>query len=93
MYIVTVNNYFGILDIFIFSLACAIELENTVVVTGGSNYPNHVATVQVYNISGPQEQLPDLLTARYDHACAHYRDSQDRVVSIVCNITAHLTIV
>ena len=65
----------------IFSSACAIELEDTVVVTGG--YTSHVpiATVQVYNISGAQEQLPDLLTARRDHACAHFLDSQNRVVS------------
>ena len=51
-------------------------------VTGGSNYPDHVATVQVYNISGPQEQLPDLLTARHDHACAHYVDSENRIVRV-----------
>ena len=52
-----------------------------------------IATVQVYTLSGAQEQLPDLQTPRSYHACAHYMDSQDRVVSIACNITAHLTIV
>ena len=51
------------------------------------------STVQEYTLSGPQEQLPDLQTGRSYHACAHYMDSQDRVVSIACNITAHLTIV
>ena len=60
-------------------------------VTGGWG---PIATVQVYTISGPQyPQLPDLQTPRYDHACAHYMDSQDRVVSIACTITAHLTMV
>ena len=65
------------------SSACAIELEDTVVVTGGEGggYNPPIATVQVYNISGAQEQLPDLLTARHDHACAHFLDSQNRIVS------------
>ena len=61
-------------------------------VTGGYT-DTTIATVQEYTISGPQEQLPDLQTGRHSHACAHYMDSQDRVVSIACNITAHLTIV
>ena len=66
----------------IFSSACAIELEDTVVVTGGyTDWRVPIATVQVYNIFGAQEQLPDLLTARHDHACAHFVDSQNRVVS------------
>ena len=62
-------------------------------VTGGWISDNAIGTVQVYTISGPQEQLPNMTTPRYYHACAHYLDSQDRVVSIACNITAHLTIV
>ena len=66
------------LNAFICSRACAIEMQDTVVVTGGSG-PS--ATVQVYNISGPQEQLPDLRTARSGHGCAHFLDSQNRVVS------------
>ena len=77
--------------IFFFSGACAIELQDWVVVTGGGGgYSNRV---QVYNISGPQERLPDLQTYRQYHACAHYVDSQDRVVSIAYNITAHPTLV
>ena len=59
-------------------------------VTGGYDYPSHLATVQVYTLSGPQEQLPSLLQPRYDHACAYYLDSQDRAVSIACTITAYL---
>ena len=70
------------------SRACAIELEDTVVVTGGSG-PS--ATVQVYNISGAQGQLPDLRTARSGHACAHFLDSQNRVVSITVNIILSCT--
>ena len=78
-------------NIFIYRHACAIEFQDRVVVTGG-RYSR--STVQVYTLSGAQyPQLPDLQTRRYNHACAHYLDSQDRVVSIACNITAHLTIV
>ena len=52
-------------------------------VTGGSGDGlEKLATVQVYTLSGPQEQLPNMTTGRYYHACAHYLDSQDRVVSI-----------
>ena len=45
-------------------------------VTGGSAG----SLVQVYTTAGALETLPDLLTARYHHACAHYVDSEDRVV-------------
>ena len=79
--------------IFIFSWACAIGFEDRVVVTGGRRLGGTLATVQVYTLSGPQEQLPDLRTPRRNHACAHYMDSEGRVVSIACNITANLTIV
>ena len=58
------------------------------VVTGGwiNGYQwnsEPIATVQVYTISGPQEQLPDMLKGRLRHACAHYVDSQNRIVSII----------
>ena len=93
-------NIFIVIIFIFFSEACAIELQDRVVVTGGrsgssdyyGNY-NSIARVQEYTLSGPQEQLPDLQTPRLDHACAHYLDSQDRAVSIVSNITAQLTIV
>ena len=84
-----------IVIIFTFSWACGIELGDRVVVTGGTSSVTLVtiATVQVYTLSGAQEQLPSLQTPRRNHACAHYLDSQDRVVSIAYNMTAHLTIV
>ena len=60
-------------------------------VTGGFRYQDG-GRVQVYTLSGPQEQLPDLQTPRSGHACAHYMDNQNRVVSIIaCNITAYLS--
>ena len=69
----------------IFSFACAIELADTVVVTGGYDTVityDFLTTVQVYDTVGPNEQLPDLLTPRAFHACAHYVDSDNRVVSL-----------
>ena len=69
----------NIVIIFIYSLACAIEFHDRVVVTGGFYT---LSTVQVYNISGPQEQLPDLRTPRSGHGCAHFLDSQNRMVTV-----------
>ena len=86
----TVHIY--IVIIFIFSDACAIELEDRVVVTGGwdDNNDEAISTVQEYTLSGPQyPKLPSLQTPRYHHACAHYMDSQERVVSIY-NVTSQL---
>ena len=52
-------------------------------VSGGYDMASYVplATVQVYDNEGAKEQLPDLLTRRSYHACAHYVDSENRVVS------------
>ena len=77
--------------VFISRWACAIELEDIVVVTGGASGAGSKANVQVYTISGPQEPLPDLLTARYDHACAHFMDSENRVVSTSIHFTVYIT--
>ena len=48
---------------FFCSFACAIEFSDRVVVTGGFVI-SPVSTVQVYTLSGPMEQLPDLQIAR-----------------------------
>ena len=45
--------------------ACAIELADTVVVTGGQW---SASRVQVYSVSGPGEELPNMLAPRYGHA-------------------------
>ena len=60
--------------------ACGIGLMETVVVTGGGRSFSR-STVMVYNTSGFVEQLPDLRTPRRDHACGHYVDSNNQVVS------------
>ena len=51
------------------------------VVTGGYGDGGN-NRVQVYNMMGPVERLPDMITARMRHACAHYIDSNDNIVSI-----------
>ena len=61
-----------------FSAACAIELVTKVVVTGGKDSKTRV---QAYNNNGPLEQLPDLLEPRLWHACGHFQDSANRIVS------------
>ena len=64
------------------SYACSIGLMETVVVTGGGPKKDQSqSTVEVYNTSGMVEQLPDLNTPRRDHACGHYVDSNNHVVS------------
>ena len=62
-----------------FSQACSIELEDRVVVTGG-NYDG--TRVQMYNISGLVESLPDINTPRVDHACGQFLNSDGVIVSI-----------
>ena len=51
------------------------------VVTGGYGDGGN-NRVQVYNMMGPVERLPDMTVARERHACAHYIDSNDNIVSI-----------
>ena len=63
-----------------FSLACSIELEEMVVVTGGCCA---ITRVMAYNNDGPMYRLPDMPTAREKHACSHYVDSNNNLVSHV----------
>ena len=60
--------------------ACGIGMMDTVVVSGGGVVSSK-STVVVYNTSGMVEQLPNLRTPRRDHACGHYVDSNNQVVS------------
>ena len=65
---------------FFFSRACSIELEEMVVVTGGCCA---ITRVMAYNNDGPMYRLPDMPTAREKHACSHYVDSNNNLVSHV----------
>ena len=49
--------------------ACSIQLEESVIITGGEWSENRV---QQYNLAGSMGRLPDLNTEREDHACGHY---------------------
>ena len=67
---------------------------DTLVVTGGDGDAGN--KVQVYNMMGPVERLPDMTISRQRHACAHYIDSNDNIVSIntkiqtVCSLPYNL---
>ena len=51
------------------------------VVTGGSpDMGNPLSTVQVYDINGPTETLPDLTVARDQHACGYFLNSIGQLV-------------
>ena len=65
-----------------FSKACAIELRFMVVITGGWNLDLHepIGRVEMYNTGGSIQRLPDLLTARAEHACGQYVNSNNAVV-------------
>ena len=65
-----------------FSKACAIELMFIVVITGGWNLHEPMVRVEMYNTGGSIQRLPDLLTARAEHACGHYVNSNNAVVRI-----------
>ena len=61
-----------------FSESCSIEvpLSNNVVIVSGSR-------VQMYTISGPSIQLPDLQQSRRDPACGYFYDSGDQLVKMI----------
>ena len=54
---------------FIRRYACAIQLEDMVIMTGGHGSETRV---QSYDLSGPLARLPDLRSGRINHGCGHY---------------------
>ena len=56
---------------------CAIQLEDMVVIS------DRDGLVMAYNLSGPVEALPSLNTVRRYHACGHYVNSQNSIVSVL----------
>ena len=56
---------------------CAIQLEDMVVIS------DRDGLVMAYNLSGPVETLPSLNTVRRYHACGHYVNSQNSIVSVL----------
>ena len=53
-------------------------MENSVIITGGYYSYTRVAS---YSHDGYLEDLPGLITGRSDHACGHFIDTQNNVVS------------
>ena len=71
-----------------FSYSCGIELVDTFVVTGG--YGDAGNRVQVYNMMGPVERLPNMAISRRGHGCAHYINSNYNIVSIIIIIQSKI---
>ena len=56
-------------------------MADQVIVTGGEATPSKVS---VYNADfGFLEDLPTLKNGRYYHACGHYIDTNDKLVSLL----------
>ena len=59
-----------------FRIACGIEFEDQIIVTGGQ-YTNKI--VSVYNDDGWVKDLPTLKIGRFYHTCGHYSSDNDLV--------------
>ena len=57
--------------------ACSIQMEDTVIITGGDFKKNQVT---VYNTEGWVEDWPELNTGRWDHGCGHFVNTDNQVV-------------
>ena len=70
--------------LFFTSAACSIQLEHTVVITGGMPSNDDripTARVQQYYAQGAINRLPDMLTARKDHGCGYTVNKDGKIVS------------
>ena len=68
--------------------ACSIQLEESVIITGGLYSKKRV---QQYNLAGSMGRLPDLNTGRYGHACGHYLHNGEVVSNNMINNALHIT--
>ena len=59
-----------------YSGACAIDLGESVVITGGVYIEKKVTQ---YKEDGSFNELPQLITGRYSHGCASYVDSNENI--------------
>ena len=68
--------------------SCAIQLEESVIITGGvdsgGGYP--YSRVQQYSLAGSMGRLPDLNTGRQRHACGKYIQNGEVVSSNIKSI-------
>ena len=65
-------------------MACSIQMENFVVITGIAIEKDPEESlhdkVMVYNNDGFVEEWPKLKRGRLDHACGHFVNSDNKVV-------------
>ena len=59
-------------------MACTIELDDLVVVTGGRYNPTRA---DVYDIDGWSKELPKLINGRWNHGCGKYINTDDKMVN------------
>ena len=71
MFILNINCYY--------SLACAINTGESVVVTGGAYF--HTRVTQYYEGTGGGD-LPSLQQGRYYHGCSYYANAQGTKVRL-----------
>ena len=69
--------------------ACSIQLEESVIITGGYSSSNVRNRVQQYNLAGSMGRLPDLRTGRRLHACGQYLDDGEVVSTNMINNAFH----
>ena len=76
---ISFNCQFQMLPYYCYSYACAIDLGQTVVITGGHWTMRRVTE---YNEDGQTKELPKLDRGRRSHGCASYVDKENRIVMI-----------
>ena len=64
-------------------MACTIQLDDQVIVTGGRENPTRV---DVYTIDGWSSELPQLITRRWLHGCSQYINTDDKMVNPIKGI-------
>jgi len=63
--------------------ACAIQLDEYVVITGGQLNLHGASFVTKYDTNGWIEDLPELNTGRLNHGCAHFYNNLNELVYLV----------
>ena len=61
-----------------FSDACAIKLDDYVIITGDGT--SHFSKVSKYDMNGWVENLPNLIYGRVNHGCGHYYTDANELV-------------
>ena len=73
--------FISALCLYIYSLACLIDLGDTFVITGGYD-GDYTSTVSHYSSSRHLGDLAPLNTARAAHGCSVYTDSSQQQVRV-----------